>query len=75
MQDKVICSSGWEGSDDNDSGPQHDYAFSTTEGEHLEMVTIQVGGVDVKILIDSGANSNITEEGTREQLKGEGSEM
>ena len=39
------------------------------------MVTIQVEGVDVKILIDSGANSNITEEGTREQLKGEGSEM
>ena len=29
--------------DDNDPGPQHDYAFSITEGEHSEMVTVQVG--------------------------------
>ena len=33
--------------DDNDPGPQHDYAFSITEGEHSEMVTVQLGGVDV----------------------------
>ena len=43
LQDKVICLSGWEGPDDNDPGPQHDYAFSITEGEHSEMVTVQVG--------------------------------
>ena len=28
--------------DDNDPGPQHDYAFSITEGEHSEMVTVRV---------------------------------
>ena len=33
------------------------------------MVTVQVGGVDFKMLIDSGANSNIIDEGTWEQLK------
>ena len=48
--------------DDNDPGPQHDYAFSITEGEHSEMVTVQVGGVDLKMLIDSEANSNIIDE-------------
>ena len=58
--------------DDNDPGPQHDYAFSITEGEHSEMVTAQVGGVDLKMLIDSGANSNIIDEGTWEQLKVKG---
>ena len=35
------------------------FAFSITEGEHSEMVAVQVGGVDLKMLIDSGANSNI----------------
>ena len=50
--------------DDNDPGPQHDYAFSITKGEHSEMVTARVGGVDLKMLIDSGANSNIIDEGT-----------
>ena len=54
------------------SGPQHDYAFSINEGEPSEMITVQVGGVDLKMLIDSGANSNIVEEGTWEQLKAKG---
>ena len=48
------------------------YAFSITEGEHSEMVTVQVGGVDLKMLIDSGANSNIIDEGTWERLKVKG---
>ena len=52
--------------------PQHDYAFSINEGEQSEMVTVQVGGVDLKMLIDSGANSNIVDEGTWEQLKAKG---
>ena len=58
--------------DDNDPGPQHDYAFSITEGENSEMVTVQVGGVALKMLIDSGANSNIIDKGTWEQLEGKG---
>ena len=44
---------------DNDPRPQDDYAFSIAEGELSEMVTVQVGGVVLKMLIDSGANSNI----------------
>ena len=36
------------------------------------MVTVQVGGVDLKMLIDSGANSNIIDVGTWEQLKVKG---
>ena len=36
------------------------------------MVAVQVGGVDLKMLIDSGANSNIIDEGTWEQLKVKG---
>ena len=48
------------------------FAFSITEGEHSEMVAVQVGGVDLKMLIDSGANSNIIDEGTWEQLKVKG---
>ena len=36
------------------------------------MVTVQVGGVDFKMLIDSGANSNIIDEGTWEHLKVKG---
>ena len=35
------------------------FIISITEGEHSEMVTVQVGGVDLKMFIDSGANSNI----------------
>ena len=57
--------------DDIDPGPQYDYVFSITEGEHSEMVTVRVG-VDLKMLIDSGANSNIIDEGTWEQLKVKG---
>ena len=36
------------------------------------MITVQVGGVDLKMLIDSGANSNVVDEGTWEQLKAKG---
>ena len=53
-------------------GPSMTNAFSITEGEHSEMATAQVGGVDLKMLIDSGANSNIIDEGTWEQLKVKG---
>ena len=36
------------------------------------MDTVQVGGVDLKMLIDSGANSNIIDEGMWEQRKVKG---
>ena len=49
--------------DDNDPGPQHDYVFSITEGVHSEMVTAQVGGVDLKMLIDSGQTATLLTRG------------
>ena len=54
------------------SDSQHDYAFSINEGDHSELTTVQIGGVDLKMLIDSGANSNIIDEWTWEQLKAKG---
>ena len=54
------------------SDPQYDYAFSINEGDHSELTTVQIGGVDLKMLIDSGTNSNIIDEGTWEQLKAKG---
>ena len=36
------------------------------------MVTAQVGGVDLKMLIDSGENSNIIDEGIWKHLKVKG---
>ena len=54
------------------SDPQYDYAFGINEGDHSELTTVQIGGVDLKMLIDSGTNSNIIDEGTWEQLKAKG---
>ena len=54
------------------SDSQYDYAFSSNEGDHSELTTVQIGGVDLKMLIDSGVNSNIIDEGTWEQLKAKG---
>ena len=54
------------------SDPQHDYAFSISEGDQSELTTGQIGGVDLKMLIYSRANSNIIDERRREQLKAKG---
>ena len=54
------------------SDPRYDYAFSINEGDHSELTTVQIGGVDLKMLLDSGANSNIIDEGTWEQMKAKG---
>ena len=51
---------------------QYDYAFTVTGEENSDMITIQVGGVDLKMLIDSGANSNIIDGETWKQLKAKG---
>ena len=45
------------------SDPQHDYAFSINEGDHSELYTVRICGVDLKMLTDYGANSNINDEG------------
>ena len=45
---------------------------SVLQKENTQMVTVQVGGVDLKMLIDSRANSNIIDEGMWERLKVKG---
>ncbi|XP_038059532.1 uncharacterized protein K02A2.6-like [Patiria miniata] len=46
-----------------------DYAFLIREGPHSNMLRIKVGGVDLNMLIDSGATSNIINEQTWDSLK------
>ena len=56
------------------SDPQHDYAFSINEGDHSELTTVRIGGIDLKMLIDSGANSNTIDlGGDMGTAEGEGS--
>lgn len=50
-------------------GQDRDYAFETEDDSNTERVTFNAGGVDLLMLIDSGASSNIVDEDTREMLK------
>jgi len=45
-----------------------EYAF-TIMGDRNNMITIAVGGVDLEMLVDSGATNNIIDENTWESLK------
>lgn len=54
---------------DHDTG-RNDYAFSVHgNGTHSGMIEITVGGVPLKVLVDSGASTNIIDTGTWERLK------
>ena len=56
-----------------DGGPNPHYAFTVIDRYHKSnMLTVCVGGVDLKMLVDSGATSNIVDKGTWEKLKSEG---
>ena len=48
---------------------EHEYAFTITGDQKDNMITISVGGVDLDMLIDSGATSNNLDEDTWESLK------
>lgn len=54
--------------DDQDTGNRN-YAFVVEDDSNTERVTFDVGGVDLLLLIDSGASSNIVDENTWEMLK------
>lgn len=48
---------------------ERDYAFVIENDSNTERVTFNVGGVDLLMLIDSGASNNIMDEDTWEMLK------
>lgn len=50
---------------------QHDYAFIVNDDGVLEKITFSVGGVELKMLIDSGDTSNIMGENVWQKLKDE----
>lgn len=52
----------------DNNGDRH-YAFVVDDDSNTERVTFDVGGVDLLMLIDSGASSNIMDENTWELLK------
>ena len=52
-----------------DSEPSHDYAFLIHENTYSNKMKVTVGGIDLHMLIDSGATSNVIDEHTWESLK------
>ena len=59
-----ICDS-TSGADSNND----EYGFTVDSGNIGGMVTVQLGGVSVEVLIDSGASTNVTDKRTWEELK------
>ena len=59
-----ICESTSGANSDND-----EYAFTVDSGNIGGMVTVQLGGVSVEVLIDSGASTNVIDKRTWEELK------
>ena len=51
------------------SGEQVDYAFRVTNEVHSNLLKLSVGGVQLEMLVDSGATNNIVDEETWENLK------
>ena len=48
---------------------KEEYAFTVSDGKGNGMVQVLLGGVPLKMLIDSGASTNIIDKGTWEKLK------
>ena len=55
--------------DDDDNDDDDDYAFAIEGARSAEMVDVVVGGVNLSMVIDSGASNNIIDQGTWEELK------
>jgi len=51
------------------NGEQVDYAFRVTNEVHSNLLKLSVGGVELEMLVDSGATNNIVDEETWEDLK------
>ena len=51
------------------NGEQVDYAFRVTNEVHSNLLKLSVGGVELEMLVDSGATKNIVDEETWEDLK------
>ena len=51
------------------NGEQVDYAFRVTNEVYSNMLELSVGGVELEMLVESGASNNIVDEETWEDLK------
>ena len=51
------------------NGEQVDYAFRVTNEVHSNLLKLSVGGVELEMLVDSGATNNIVDKETWEDLK------
>ena len=51
------------------NGEQVDYAFRVTNEVHSNLLKLSVDGVELEMLVDSGATNNIVDEKTWENLK------
>ena len=51
------------------NGEQVDYAFRVTNEAHSNLPKLSIGGVELEMLVDSGATNNIVDEETWEDLK------
>ena len=48
---------------------QVDYAFRVKNEAHSNLLKLSIGGVELEMLVDSGATNNIVDEETWEDLK------
>ena len=65
-----ICDSTSGADSDND-----EYAVTVDSGNIGGMITVQLGGVSVEVLIDFGASTNVIDKRTWEELKSQKSNV
>ena len=65
-----ICDSTSGADSENDQ-----YAVTVDSGNIGGMITVQLGGVSVEVLIDSGASTNVIDKRTWEELKSQKSNV
>ena len=53
----------------------NEYAFTVDSGKKGGMVIVQLGGVSVEVLIDSGASTNVIDKRTWEELTSQKNQM
>ena len=70
---KMCKSKGSRGSvkyvDENEGKQEKDFAFVVRDNSNADSLKFNVGGIDLVMLIDSGATTNIVDENTWEMLK------
>ena len=54
---------------DDDDDDDDEYVFAIAGGDHGDKVVVNIGGVPVEMIIDSGASANVISQASWEQLK------